>query len=444
MTAATGDDPSALAEARACWKRGDATGAARLIAGFAREKLELDCTGVTLRADEYSLNSLSGILTLGRSFAGQEQLFFKYHQEEDESKGVAEYYNSKLLENAGLPVDVPLAARSLTGEQILLYRVRTDARLADVCRDLEHGNGCAFTFEEVIRAQRSLDRVVGQKYLETLRIVPREQAAAESLHQLFFYRLVDGAGQAPRGAGGRLRSFYVDQDFVLPGLSAPLPWRELTALRWRINGKLHRHTLGELFHEAGEILAPANLPAFCPVVTGHGDAHNANVWIERHPEGGRLVYFDPAFAGANLPALLAEIKATFHNTFAHPDWLYHPGAAAGRFQVHCTRKGDILEVETDWKPGALRLGFLQSKAEFVWRPLLEAMQKLLPGDPARWERSIRLALFCCPTLVMNLRAGGGAHGPVTSALGLAIAVMCGSPSEEGDEPVSAWLRSSRP
>ena len=442
--AATGEEGSALARARACWKQGDSAGAARLIAGFARAKLDLDCTGVVLRADEYSLNSLSGILTLGQPFAGQLRLFFKYHQEEDESKGVAEYYNSKLLENAGLPVDVPLVARSLTGEQILLYRVRTDARLADVCRDLEGGKPAAFTFEEVVAAQGRLDEIVGQKYLETLRAVPGEQAAAESLHQLFFYRLVDGAGGAPRAAGGRLRSFYVDQDFELPGLSDPLPWRELAALRWRINGRLHDRSLGELFQEAGEVLAPANLPASCPVVTGHGDAHNANVWIERHAGEGRLVYFDPAFAGANLPALLAEIKATFHNIFAHPDWLYHPGAGAARLRVSCARRGNVLEVETDWTPGALRLAFLESKIEHVWRPLLRAMTKSHPGDFARWERYIRLALFCCPTLVMNLRAGGGAHGPLTSATGLAIAVMCGSPDEDRGDPVSEFISRVRP
>ena len=438
------DHSSPLAQARACWRRGDDTGARELIARFARERLDLACTSVELRADAYSLNSLAGILTLDRPYAGQDRLFFKYHQEEDESKGVAEYYNSKLLEDAGLPVDVPLAARSLTGEQILLYRVRTDARLADVCRALERGEASAFTFEEVVAAQTRLDQLVGAKYLDTLNLAPRETAAAEGLHQLFFYRLVDGAGQEPRGAGGRLRSFYVDQDFALPGLPAPLPWRELARLRWRINGRLYRDSLGELFREAGEMLAPANLPDRCPVVTGHGDAHNANVWIEGHPDESRLVFFDPAFAGAHLPALLAEIKPTFHNIFAHPDWLYHPQDAAGRLHTQCILRGDTLELETDWTPGELRLEFLESKMRYVWRPLLARLKKTYPGTLPDWERYVRLALFCCPTLVMNLRAGAGAHTPTTSALGLAVAVMCGSPCEGADDLISNFLFSIAP
>ena len=44
---------------------------------------------------------------------------------------------------------------------------------------------------------------------------------------------------------------------------------------------------------------------------------------------------------------------------------------------------------------------------------------------------MKLALFCCPTLVMNLRAGAGTHNPVSSAIGLAVAVMMGSEPEPG-------------
>jgi len=436
---------SYLSEAREFCKRGDLPAAEQLIIRFAREKLDLDCQSAALRPDGYSLNSLNGVLTLGTPFKGETQVFFKYHQEEDESKGVAEYYNSKLLEEAQLPVDVPLAARSITGEQILLYRVRTDARFADVCRNLEHGKPAGFTFEEAVEAQRELDRAVGAKYLETLHLAPRLQPAGEALHQLFFYRLVAGESQSPQPPGGRLKSFYIDQNFAFPGLAEPLPWERLAALRWRINGRLYRDSLGTLFAAANEVMAPANLPDPCPAVVGHGDAHNANVWLERGATENRLVYFDPAFAGAHLPALLAEIKATFHNIFAHPDWLYHPDDAATQRQASVRVDGEVLDVEIDWEPTPLRRAFLASKAELVWRPLLQRLAELQPGFASSdWERYVRLALFCCPTLVMNLRAGADRHNPTTSAIGLAIAVMCGSPAVEGGGLIGDFLTEVAP
>ncbi len=99
-------------------------------------------------------------------------------------------------------------------------------------------------------------------------------------------------------------------------------------------------------------------------VTAHGDAHNANVWFEetRATTGApRLSLFDPAFAGAHVPALLAEVKPTFHNIFAHPYWLYEPQVAATRFQARVERRGDLLAIETDWALSPLRMGFLELK-----------------------------------------------------------------------------------
>ncbi len=422
---------SVLATARSLCKQGNLSAAAELMLGFARDVLQLDCTLVTLTPDGYSLNSLNGILSLGTPFEGQHKLFFKYHQEEDESKGVAEYYNSKLLEDAGLPVDVPLAARHTPGEQILLYRVRTDPRLADVCRDIEHGKPTAFTTDEVVAAQRALDIHVGAKYLETLRSVPHEEPAAEPLHQLFFLRLVDDPTHANPKPGGRYKSFYLDQDFIFPGLDQPVPWAVLSGLRWRINGVTYQRTLGDLFAESMQVLAPASLPEPSPVVLGHGDAHNANLWIERDATGtARLAFFDPAFAGATLPALLAEIKPTFHNIFAHPDWLYHASEVASQYTARATLSEGILDVQHNWAPSPLREQFLDAKIEHIWQPLLAAMNRnnQLPTD---WQRYLRLALFCCPTLVMNLRAGADRHNPISSLIGLSIAMMCGS---EGDAP----------
>jgi hypothetical protein len=154
--------------------------------------------------------------------------------------------------------------------------------------------------------------------------------------------------------------------------------------------------------------------------------------------------FDPAFAGSHVPALLAEVKATFHNIFAHPYWLYEPQVAATRFQARVERRGDVLAIETDWALSALRTAFLEQKAMLLWRPLLAEIQArgALPVD---WRRLVKLALFCCPTLVMNLRAGAGAHNPVSSAIGLGIAVMMGSaPMEGAGDALSAFLDAIEP
>jgi hypothetical protein len=56
---------------------------------------------------------------------------------------------------------------------------------------------------------------------------------------------------------------------------------------------------------------------------------------------------------------------------------------------------------------------------------------------------MRAALFCCPTLVMNLRADAGSasnsHTPKTSLLGLAIAVMLAQSPAKGDDVVSKFF-----
>jgi hypothetical protein len=127
-----------------------------------------------------------------------------------------------------------------------------------------------------------------------------------------------------------------------------------------------------------------------------------------------------------VPALLAEAKATMHNIFAHPLWLYDAAATAERFQASVELSAGRITVETDWALSPLRKTFLTSKEERVWRPLLAALRdrRLLQAD---WRETLRAALFCCPSLVMELRAGGsGGHNPVSSVIGLAVAVSLGS------------------
>src|SRR5262249_57285168 len=97
------------------------------------------------------------------------------------------------------------------------------------------------------------------------------------------------------------------------------------------------------------------------------------------------------------------------------------------------------DLRTDWHLSPLRTAFLEAKIALVWQPLLAAMRERgwLPGE---WRRIVRCALFCCPTLVMDLRADGSAdHTPTTSAIGLAVAIMMGSEPETGEDPLSAAL-----
>jgi Ser/Thr protein kinase RdoA (MazF antagonist) len=420
------------ARARALARAGDWAAAGQVVAELVRETFGLDATSATLNRDRYSLNSLNGIVATAEGT----EYFFKFHQEEGEGDTVAEYYRAETLREAGYPVDVPVYASREVGRQILLYGRRRDRRFADLCRAAELGE--IADMAPLVAAQEHLDRLIGERYLATLHRASGPEIAAEPIHRLFHARLVDP--EAPERLGGRARRFYVGQSFAFPGVT--VDWSDIAHRRWRINGVAYRLTLAALFEESRHILAPARLAG--PAVVAHGDAHNANVWYEEAPGAApRLVFFDPAFAGRHVPALLAEIKATFHNIFAHPFWLYDAPLAAERYRAVVRPDGDDIVVEHDWRLSDLRAALLDSKARAVWRPLLAALKRRgqLPQD---WRRVLRCALFCCPTLVMNLRAGGGAQNPVSSAIGLSVAVMAGSEPAAGGDAISDFIEGIAP
>lgn len=406
--------PSLTARARALAKAGELAGAAQLIGELLQGKFSFAATDIRINVDIYSLNSLNGFF----SATGQ-AYFFKFHQEENEEAMAGEYYRAGLLAEAGLPVDQPLHVSTEPGEQILVYRRREDRRFADVLKELDFSNDHA-VIDRAVAAEQRLNRELLAVYLETLHPIDAAQSEAEPIHRLFHARLVDA--DKPGIIGGRFGSFYRDQVFTLPGLT--LSWDELKNLQFEVNGVRYRDTLGQLFDASFKELVPSAF-AGSGGVTAHGDAHNANVWFEDHGADARLAMFDPAFAGRHVPALLAEVKTTFHNIFAHPLWLYDPTAGAARYQATAKRIGHVLHIETDWRPSPVRLALLDAKRDLLWRPLLSelAARDLLPEN---WRRLVQLALFCCPTLVMNLRAGSGSHNPVSSAIGLATAIAMGS------------------
>jgi hypothetical protein len=399
-------------------RRGDAEAAAREVSAALRDMFGLDVEAVRFTQDAYSLNSVSGRAQLkdGTTY------FFKFHQEEGEQENVTEYYRAQLLSDAGLPVEVPVATSSRPGAQMVLYQLREEPRMADVCAQLERTGGVAATLgRQLLAARRELDASIARVALATMR-APVATSASASIHQLFYHRLAHGPGVFP---GGRyLRYYLADPTFVA-----------VAAKRWRVNGIEYRSCLSALAQQAAQLLAPASLAAL-PVVTAHGDDHHGNVWVIDGASGPALRLFDPAFAGTDIPALLAPVKATFHNALAHPFWLYHPDEAAARSSIEASVAGDVVEVSDDAQLSPLRRDVLDSAAELIWAPLLAEMARrsLLPGN---WRAIVRSALFCCPMLVTNLVAQNRA-APVR-LLGLARAVAAGSEPVNGSDAISSFL-----
>ena len=422
------EDLSLVALARALAKAGRTDEAAAVVGRLLAQEFGLAATNFKINADIYSLNSLNGTFD-----AGGAPLFFKFHQEENEGAMSGEYYRARLLADAGLPVDLPIHASATPGRQILVYRRCTDARLADVVRALD-ANPDAAMQKDALAAESALNQRTMEVYRRTLHPITPVQSAAEPIHRLFHERLLTPGAPGNQGGrlGGRFASFYEDKLFDLPGLK--LPWSELSRLTPAINGIRYERTIGELFDEAFARMAPDLLGG--GGVTAHGDAHNANVWFTGEPGARELVLFDPAFAGSDVPALLAEIKTTFHNVFAHPFWLYEPAEAAKHYKAAATRTPATLHIVHNCALSPVRREILELKARDIWKPLLALLKEreLLPLD---WRRVVRLGLFLCPTLVMNLRAGaeGGSHSPVSSAIGLATAITMGA------EPVTPDLLS---
>ncbi|HWK64454.1 MAG TPA: hypothetical protein VNS34_05915 [Rhizobiaceae bacterium] len=408
------------------------------LAALLRDLFGIEAGNVEINRDRYSLNSLNGFFE-----AGGEPFFFKFHQEEGEEAMSGEYYRADILAKAGLPVDNPVHMSALPGEQILIYRRRSDPRFSDVLRQLDLVAD-ATAEQQALSAERDLSDRLLEVYRRTLHPVTAEEVAAEPIHRLFHERLVDPSGDARCEGiavpGGRYADFYIGQTFRFPGVV--VDWEGFSRATFVVNGVRYEKTLGELFRAAMERLRPHRL-ADAGGVVAHGDAHNANVWYVTGEDHPSLAFFDPAFAGSNVPTLLAEIKATFHNIFAHPLWLYDPAEAAKRYAAQASYGDGVLEVTTDWQLSRIRRELLAVKAERLWRPLLAELKarNLLPPD---WRDVIRLALFLCPTLVMNLRAGASTHNPASSLIAFSVAVMVGSKPVAEDDVMSMFLQAIDP
>ncbi len=398
-----------------------------LLVELLHDLFQIDVSNLVINHDQYSLNSLNGFFDVGDA-----PYFFKFHQEENEEEMSGEYYRADILARAGFPVDQPAMMSTLPGEQILVYKRRTNPRFSDVLRAIDdrHDDDEA---KRAVDAERKLNEEVLAVYLKTLHPVTADQVVKEPINRLFYDRLV--TAPAETYPGGRLANFYVGKEFSFPGVT--LSWEEFSKARFVVNGIEYKNTIAELFDLAHERLNPARL-ADAGGVTAHGDAHNANVWYERNGADATLSFFDPAFAGEHIPALLAEVKATFHNILAHPYWLYEPAVLQEKASASARYEDGTLYADFDWRLSPVRQSLLRAKAETMWKPLLAELKQrsLLPVD---WRQVIRLGLFLCPTLVMNLRAGAATHNPTSSLIGFSVAVMTGSDPIESEDVITHFL-----
>ena len=386
---------------------------------FLGDIFQIDVGDIEINDDPYALNSLNGFFK-----SGGRPYFFKFHQEEGEEDMKGEYYRAELLGHANLPVDLPVWKSASPGEQILVYHRRNDRRFSDVLRDLD-----AHPVEKNIlkadRAERALNAKILSVALSTLHEVDAAQLAGEPFHHLFYERMINPkTGNSP---GGRYADFYVGKQFDFPGCS--LSWEVFSTARLVLNGQPMSDTFGDIFANALVNLKPENLTS-AGGFTAHGDAHNAKVWYVEDGEETSLSYFDPAFAGLHIPSLLAEVKATFHNVFAHPYWLYDPEVARIHFNVEAAYDQGMLSITTDWRLNDVRRALLNAKIEKYWQPFLSKLAQagMLPSN---WQDTIRSAFAMCPTLVMNLRAGAGRHNPTSSAIAFFVAGLAGSRPQSG-------------
>jgi phosphoglycolate phosphatase-like HAD superfamily hydrolase len=376
---------------------------------FARH-MDLPTEGVLLTPKAVSLNSFNGFYQ-----SNGQDYFFKTHVE---THGVLnEYYHAQLLEEAGYNLVRPLCLMREKERQMVIYPVVKWPVLFDLMRAIETGQAVPehITAEVLIEAEREECAHLLEIYRATFQ---PEQTPQDSppIHQLFWQRL----------SGERFQTFYEGKALPLPAGStlAELTFADAQKYRWVINGVEQPYRLGARIQQARETLHPARATA---TVIGHGDAHFGNVFLE--PHGGpqrapgallhsqdelnlmdsaptltpsaadyHYLYFDPAFAGRHSP-LLDIVKPLFHNVFAM--WMYFPHEIARDLHISVKCEDERIIVEHNYRLTPLRQALLQTKQEYLLKPLL-AWLKACEALPEDWQDIMNLALMCCPLLTINL------------------------------------------
>lgn len=370
---------------------------------------QLAIDAVELRPLAISLNSFNGFLVLKDG----SRLFFKTHTEQDNVIG--EYYRAAVLAEAGYPVIQPLYVSSEAGKQLLIYPLIESPSVFDVAWQIEHIQDST-QLEILTQAQQQEDKRLFERYQQTLAPQDAPAAADAAIHQLFHHRL----------SKGRLQRFYGDltstaahhQSVTLP--NGTFDMQQVADVQWVINGQHYQKSLRMLINDALTCLNPAQSGAS---IIGHGDAHNGNVFLVEKDTTAELVYFDPAFAGRHHP-LLDIVKPIFHNVFAM--WMYFPQEKANTTSIQMQIEDDTWHIQYEYNLPPVRHMFLTSKVQHTLQPLLALLQSegMLPSN---WREQLKLALFCCPFLTMNL-LDEKRFPPAITLLGLAMSVEMGAES----------------
>jgi phosphoglycolate phosphatase-like HAD superfamily hydrolase len=363
--------------------------------------MQLATESVTLMPRAVSLNSFNGIYR-----SDGEEYFFKTHVEE---QGILEeYYHAELLSKAGYNIVKPLRVLHEKEQQMVIYPVVHWPVMFDLVRAVEMGNAGNISMETLVSAEtRECERLLNI-YQATLARATSEENAAAPIHQLFWHRI----------SGGRFSNYYPGKFVRFPIENAHhrgVAFDELLEYHWVINDAMQRQSLGELVERAIVVLDPRRAGA---TVVGHGDAHFGNVFLEHEKQ---YLYFDPAFAGRHSP-LLDVIKPLFHNIFA--TWMYFPYDVVRGLQLSVRIDDATIAIEHDYTLTPVRRAILQTKIEYLLRPMLAELraQGILPED---WREMMQLALMCCALLTLNLLDEQRVP-PAISWLGLLLAVQMGN------------------
>lgn len=417
----------------------DKTGAESDLLQFLKENEDETICQVELQPKPESLNSLNGFVT----FNTGERFFFKTHTEENEK--VSEYYNAAELAKSGYPIITSKQVTHRVGKQIVLYQIISFPTLFDLLKseeDKSFRNGGETSEAKsssekfsatklssadavaniLLEGQIDLDKLVFEIYSKNLSTASAEEQSKAVIHQLFSHRLAED---------GRVGLFYRNQCLQLESTS--IPFETLSQMHWEINGANYPQSINEIIEKSKILLKPRGGAS----VPGHGDAHNGNIFVDLDKK--KFYMFDPAFAGKHDP-LLDLTKPLFHNIFAR--WMYFPDQVLNEFKLSHEVRGNVMRIEHDYQPSALRLAHLKTRVENVLKPTLALLKerKLLDDN---WRSFMRSALFCCPFLTVNLLSKYVPNGtlseryqPAIKLLGLAMAVEFGAEIHTGTSPLS--------
>ena len=390
----------------------DSRQAAKAILTFVQEQFpDLNSQKIKINESKVSLNSVNGfIITPGKEY------FFKFHAEEGEEHTMGcEYYQSQMLTKAGWPMLKPIYKSTEPGSQFLIYP-RIEAQTAfDEFEKLDAAPNPSLE-QKLLAAEARLLKKEGQAFLDTLQISDAQNVAESPLYQLFYTRLVSKNDTKPR-----LDIYYTGKIVVLPN-GETINFNNLAKKKWIINNIEYNESLNEIINQAKNLLDPLKEKKLATVV-GHGDDHNGNKFYV----DGDFIFFDPAFAGRQ-PALLSFIKATAHNTFLHPFWLYDPAKIEEYgLEFNFAIKDDKIIINHNWgmtKLSQVRQKILNLQSEKVWKPLIKTLREH-DALPDYYEKYLRKALFCCPFLVYDL-IDGAKYSPQQSLLAISKCVELGS------------------